>query len=152
LIVVKYAFDTNVFIDASRDASAKAAMQAFLDVEVSFTFLSAVVMQELAAGARTKEHARQLDETVVVPFMRRDRVFAPSREAFLRSGQMLASVATREGWAAMHDNPSLLNDALIAASCRERGITLITRDTDYRRFRPLLSGWTTVAPWPSKSR
>jgi predicted nucleic acid-binding protein len=150
--MVKYAFDTNVFIDAFRDASAEAAMAAFLKVALPFTFLSAVVMQELAAGARTTGQSRQLDEAVLAPFTRRDRVFAPSREAFVRSGQLLASVATKEGWAEVRDKPSLLNDALIAASCRERGITLITHDSDYRRFRPFLKEWTAVAPWPAVPR
>ena len=147
--MAKYALDTNVFIEASRDASEKAAMVAFLQVSAPFTFLSAVVMQELAVGARTTEQARQLDETVFAPFTRCDRVFAPSRDAFFRSGKLLASVANHEGWTAARENPSLLNDALIAASCRERGITLITHDTDYRRFRPFLTQWTAVAPWPS---
>lgn len=150
--MVKYALDTNVFIEASRDKSAEAAMLAFLKISLPYTFLSAVVMQELAAGARTTEKSRQLDETVFARFTRCDRVFAPSREAFLRSGQLLASVASREGWAAECDKPSLLNDALIAASCRERGITLITHDTDYRRFRPFLKQWTAVAPWPAAPR
>jgi predicted nucleic acid-binding protein len=150
--MAKYAFDTNVFIETFRDASAKAAMRAFLKLAHPYTFLSAVVMQELAAGVRTTEQKRQLDETVFAPFTRCDRVFAPSREAFVRSGQVLAFVAKREGWVASRENPSLLNDALIAASCRERGITLITHDNDYRRFRPFMKEWTAVAPWPSIAR
>jgi predicted nucleic acid-binding protein len=150
--MVKYTLDTNVFIEASRDPAAEAAMVAFLKNARPYTFLSAVVMQELAVGARTTEQSRQLDETVFAQFTRCDRVFAPSRDAFLRSGRLLASVAKHEGWADECDKPSLLNDALIAASCRERGITLITRDNDYRRFGPFLKGWTVVAPWPAKPR
>jgi predicted nucleic acid-binding protein len=149
--MAKYAFDTNVFIETFRDASAKAAMRAFLESAFPYTFLSAVVMQELATGARTAEQSRHLHETVITPFTRCDRVFAPSREAFFRSGQLLASVAKREGWSDACEKPSLLNDALIAASCRERGITLITYDKDYGRFRPFLNQWTAVAPWPSIS-
>lgn len=150
--MMKYALDTNVFIEADRDPAAKAAMVTFLTSAFPFTFLSAVVMQELAVGARTAEQSRQLDETVFAQYTRCDRVFAPSREAFLHSGRLVASVATREGWTTKSENPALLNDALIAASCRERGITLITHDTDYRRFRPFLTQWTVVAPWPSITR
>jgi predicted nucleic acid-binding protein len=149
--MAKYAFDTNVFIETFRDASAKAAMKAFLDEAFPYTFLSAVVMQELASGARTTEHSRELEETVFMPFTRCNRVFAPSRDAFVRSGRLLASVAKREGWPYRYEKPSLLNDALIAASCRERGITLITHDNDYRRFRPFLKQWIAVAPWPPVS-
>jgi predicted nucleic acid-binding protein len=49
---VKYALDTNLFIDAFRDPTAEAALLRFLEGALPFTFLSAVVMQELAAGAR----------------------------------------------------------------------------------------------------
>ena len=92
-------------------------------------------MQELAAGARTAAQARELERSVFRPFFRRARVFAPTTAAFIHSGRLLAAVAAREGWAAIHDNPSLLNDALLAASCRERGIALVTQDSDFDRFR-----------------
>jgi len=48
-----------------------------------------------------------------------------------------------------NENPSLLNDALIAASCRELGITLVTRDGDFKRFEPFLKGWRAIVPWPA---
>lgn len=146
---MKYALDTNIFIDAFRDTAAEVALLTFLKRALPFTFMSAVVMQELAAGARTPEQARELERFVFGPFERRGRVFAPSSAAFVKSGRILAALAAREGWEAIHENPSLLNDALIAASCRERGITLITKDGDFDRFLPLLGGWRHVAPWPS---
>jgi predicted nucleic acid-binding protein len=85
--VVKYAFDTNVFIEAARDVSAEAAMLKFLKTALPFTFLSAVVMQELAAGARTTEQARQLDETVFAPFTRRDRYARAFRAVMMCAGE-----------------------------------------------------------------
>ncbi|OFW06909.1 MAG: hypothetical protein A3H96_14735 [Acidobacteria bacterium RIFCSPLOWO2_02_FULL_67_36] len=105
-------------------------------------------MQELAAGARTPEVARDVRRGVFEPFERRRRVFAPSAAAFAESGRVLAAVAVREGWQLIDENPSLLNDALIAASCREQGITLITRDGDFRRLAPFLKGLRYVEPWP----
>jgi predicted nucleic acid-binding protein len=75
-------------------------------------------------------------------------VFAPSVGAFVESGRVLAAVAAREGWQLLDENPSLLNDALIAASCHEQGITLVTKDGDFRRFVPFLKGWRYIAPWP----
>jgi predicted nucleic acid-binding protein len=145
---VKYALDTNIYIDAFRDPAAAAALLRFLERGVPFTFLSAVVMEELAAGARTPDQARELERSVFRPFVKRARVFAPTTTAFVHSGRLLAAVAAREGWAAIQENPSLLNDALLAASCRERGITLVTQDRDFDRFAPLLRGWRHVAPWP----
>ena len=106
-------------------------------------------MQELAAGARTRAQVRELYRSMFKPFVKRERVFAPTTTAFVQSGRLLAQVATREGWSAIHENPSLLNDALLASSYRERGVTLITRDADFDRFRPFLGGWRHVAPWPA---
>ena len=146
---MKYALDTNLFVDAFRDATAEAALLRFLYHALPLTFLSAVVMQELAAGARTPAQARELERSVFRPFVRRERVFAPTTTAFVQSGRLLAQVATREGRAAIHENPSLLNDALLAASCRERGITLITRDADFDRLRPFLGRWQYLPPWPA---
>ena len=146
---MKDALDTNIFVDAFRDTAAEAALLAFLERALPFAFMSAVVMQELAAGARTREQARELERSVFRPFERRGRVFAPGTPAFVKSGRVLAAVAAREGWKAIYDNPSLLNDALLASSCRERGITLITNDGDFDRFLPFLGGWRHVAPWPA---
>jgi predicted nucleic acid-binding protein len=108
---VKYAFDTNIFIDAFRDKTAEAALLAFLERALPITFMSAVVMQELAAGARTRDQARELERSVFKPFERRGRVLAPATRAFVKSGRLLAAVAEREGWGAIYENPSLLNDA-----------------------------------------
>jgi predicted nucleic acid-binding protein len=145
---VKYAPDTNIFIDAFRDPAAEAALLRFLERALPFTFLSAVVMQELAAGARTRVQARELERAVFRPFVRRGRVFAPTPGAFIESGRLLSAVAGREGWPAVRENPSLLNDTLLAASCHERGITLVTRDSDFDRFAVMLKGWRHVPPWP----
>ena len=48
---MKYALDTNIFIDGFRNEDAQADVFAFLNRALPFTYLSAVVMQELAAGA-----------------------------------------------------------------------------------------------------
>jgi predicted nucleic acid-binding protein len=144
---VKYALDTNIFIDAFRSELALSEVFAYLDRALPFIYLSAVVMQELAAGARTDDAARGLQDGVFQPFERRRRVFAPSTSAFARSGRMLAAVAAEEGWQ-LDEKPSLLNDALIAASCQEHGITLITKDADFARLAPFVRGFRYAAPWP----
>lgn len=145
---MKYALDTNLFIDGFRSADAQAELFAFLRWALPLTYLSAVVMQELRAGARTAGAARELQRGVFDPFERRRRVFAPTATAFVTSGRILAAIASREGWAVFDENRSLLNDALLAASCREQGITLITRDDDFRRIAPFLKGWRFAGPWP----
>jgi len=149
---VKFALDTNVFVDAFRDETFAEALTAFLEHALPVTFLSAVVVQELAAGARTRERVRALESLILRPFERRGRVFAPSTLAFRESGRLLAELAAREGWPAVQANPSLANDALLAASCRERGLTLITSAADFDRFLPFLGRWRHVKPWPQVRR
>jgi predicted nucleic acid-binding protein len=105
-------------------------------------------VQELAAGARTRDQGRALESSILRPFERRGRVFAPSSLAFRSSGHLLAELAAREGWTAIHANPSLANDALLAASCREHGFTLVTSDGDFDRFLPSLGRWRHLKPWP----
>jgi predicted nucleic acid-binding protein len=146
---VKYTLDTNIFIDGFRSEEAQAAVFAFFQRALPLTHLSAVVMQELAAGARTSGAVREVQQGVFEPFERRRRVFAPSTAAFVESGRVIAAVAKREGWQLLDENPSLLNDALIATSCREQGITLITNDTDFKRLAPLVRGFRYAAPWPT---
>jgi predicted nucleic acid-binding protein len=146
---VKYALDTNIFIDGFRSEEAQSEVFAFFNRALPFTYLSAVVMQELAAGARSTQAARDVQQGVFEPFERRRRVFAPSNAAFAESGRVLAALAAREGWHLLEEKPSLLNDALVAVSCREQGITLITKDADFKRLSPLVRGFRYVAPWPS---
>lgn len=143
----KYALDTNAFIDAFHDDAAASALDAFLRRALVVTFLSSVVVQELRAGARTRKDALLLQRAIFAPFERRSRVFAPSAAAFKESGRVLAGLAAREGSAALR-NRSLANDALLAASCLERGITLISSDADFQRIRPMLAGFRAVTPWP----
>jgi predicted nucleic acid-binding protein len=145
---VKYTLDTNIYIEGFRSAGAQVEVFAFLNRALPFTYMSAVVMQELAAGARSADAARNLQRGVFDPFERRRRVFAPSSAAFATSGRVLAAVAASEGWQLLDEKPSLLNDALIAASCREQGITLITKDADFKRLSPFVRGFRYAAPWP----
>jgi predicted nucleic acid-binding protein len=124
---VKYALDTTIFVDSFRSEKAEGELLAFLKRALPFTFLSAVVMRELAVGARSEQATRDLRRLLFEPFEKRSRVFVPSAAAFLESGSMIAS---------------------LAGSCREQGITLITRDSDFDRFLPFLRGWRHIALWP----
>jgi predicted nucleic acid-binding protein len=146
---LKYAFDTNVFIDGFRSKKFQADIFAFLNRALPFTYLSAVVVQELAAGARTPEAASAVQRGVFEPFERRRRVFAPSSAAFAESGRVIAALAALEGWQSVDERPSLLNDALIAVSCRDQGILLITNDGDFGRLSPLVKGFQYATPWPA---
>lgn len=148
---MKFTCDTNVLVDVLRDPSAEEAFRSFLFRFSHLTYLSSVVVLELRAGARTARQASVLEREVIQRFVRVKRLFTPSTDAFSTAGTLLATLGIREGWTA-DAHPSLVHDALLAASCRESGVTLITRDRDFGRFKNLLRGWRFVAPWPGVSQ
>jgi predicted nucleic acid-binding protein len=78
---VKFTCDTNVLVDVLRDPSAEEAFGVFLSRFSHLTYLSAVVIMELHAGARTPGQAKLLEKAVVQHFARANRVFTPSADA-----------------------------------------------------------------------
>jgi predicted nucleic acid-binding protein len=134
---MKYALDTNVFIGAMRDAGDADRLRNFHVQYVATEYLSAVVAMELRAGARTPRAATDLQRTVLNPYETRGRVFAPGYAAFLAAGRVLATLRDYSA--------SLRSDALIAASCREFGITLVTKNSrDFARIRKVMPFQFTV--------
>jgi predicted nucleic acid-binding protein len=147
--VQKYTVDTNLWIDAFADDILQTALDTFLEHAAPRTHLHTVVVQELRAGARTPGQVRTLEAAVFGPFERRGRVFGPSPTAFKECGRVLAALWRKDG-VPFRDRPrSLVNDILIAASCREQGVKLITADRDYRLIAPYVRGFEYVGPWPS---
>ena len=66
----KYVLDTNLYIGAIRDPDKEADLDAFLERNAPVTYMSAVVMQELRAGAITDakgnaEMSLQVDEKLL---------------------------------------------------------------------------------------
>jgi predicted nucleic acid-binding protein len=84
--------DTNIFVDAFNIESAAIALDEFFRRSIGLTFLSAIVVQELRAGTRTPREVRLLERSIIEPFERRGRVFAPSPAAFKLSGRILADL------------------------------------------------------------
>jgi predicted nucleic acid-binding protein len=146
--VPKFTLDTNIFIDAFADSAADAALDAFLQRAAPLTHLNAVVMQELRAGAVTDAQATALQDLVFDAFECRGRVFGPSPSAFKECGRVLSEMWRRDGVAFRQRPRSLVNDILLAASCRERGVILVTADRDYTVLAPLMKGFRHVSPWP----
>lgn len=146
--MAKYAIDTNVYIDSFGDAAKAEALKSFIYTRLAETFLSAVVVQELRVGARTSAAAAVLQSEVFAPFERRSRLITPSYTAFKECGRILIDLIAKEGIAYADTRRGLVNDVLLAASCREHGIVLITTDRDFTMIRRHCKGLRTLAPWP----
>lgn len=124
------------------------ALSAFLAAWTSIIVQPVIVVQELLAGCRTDTERRTIERFAVGPFERRGRLVAPSVGAWIESGAVLAHVAPRD----TVPTRSLANDVLLAATCREHGIVLVTRNLrDFRRIGRHIAH-DAVAPWPDPGR
>ncbi len=148
--MLKYVLDTNIYMDAIRDPEKERALGRFLERNAPFTFMSAVVMQELLAGAVTDAQVRALEDGIFDAFERRDRVVGPSAGAFKDCGRILATLFRQDGVPYRERPRSLVNDILIAITCRENGLVLVTTDEDFKAIRPHVRGFTHLSPWPQE--
>ncbi len=145
----KYVLDSNLFIQAFRDRQAESDLQRFHALFAPFEYLSAVVAQELRAGAPSREVRRELERSILGPFIRRGRVIVPSAHAWERSGDLLAEMSWREGVELSRVTKAFGNDILLALSCRESGMVLITHNTkDFRRIAKY-APFDFKEPWPN---
>lgn len=144
----KYALDTNVYIRAIREAAAAAELQSFYSTFAPATYLSSVVLHELLVGATSVAKSREIRELVAEPFRRARRVFTPSADAWETAADAIAAMARREKRELKSLPKSLVNDYLIAASCRESGLVLVTHNSaDLEKIRRYIKVRFT-APWP----
>lgn len=140
----RHAIDTNVWIDAFRDPDESDALDAFVAAWSPYLVMPAVVAQELLAGCRTDVDRRRVRARAIEPFARLGRILAPSAAAWVASGDVLARLAPRD----TVPTRAFANDVLLAATCREHGVVLVTRNLrDFRRIARQLAH-EVVAPWP----
>lgn len=123
-----YALDTNVYIRAFRVRESMDALRRFLLRTGTRLRVNAVVAQELRAGATTAAHESAVDD-LLAAYVRRERIIVPSFAAHVEAGRVLASLHKREG-IQLSRAGSLVNDVLLATSCREAGVCLVTENTN----------------------
>ena len=141
-----YTLDTNVYIDAIRQPAEMERLQEFLSWALPVTTMSSVVASELLAGARSDAARRVIEQELVAPFARRGRLREPSADAWMRAGVVLGRHGGTRVGAAWQ------NDLLLAATARELGWTVVTRDKDFARIRTYVKGLRVVAAYPGRSR
>jgi predicted nucleic acid-binding protein len=133
--VVKFAFDTNLYVRAIRDAGFGEQLKEFYQRHSPRLHLSSVVLHELLVGAGTPAKARAIREDVARPAAVRERIVTPSHAAWDRAAEALNALSVKYGLERRTLSRSLVNDALIAASCAEAGVTLLTDNLhDFERL------------------
>ena len=149
---MRYVVDTNVFIDAFLNPEENDALEQFHGAFAPDELLSAVVVHELRAGVRTAADARRLERHLIAPFRRRNRLIPPTAQAWEATAAALAKLAALEGARVASYTRAFGHDALLAASCREAGATLITRNVrDFARLRRVMN-FRFTEPWPMARR
>lgn len=144
----RFVLDTNVFIRAFREASANAELQRFHIRHAPHEYLSSVLAQGLLAGARNRADGRKLERNVLGVFAKRGRVIVPSAAAWDWSGKILAELVRRDGLELQRVSKAFGNDALLAMSCREAGLVLVTDNTrDFARIAQVRA-FHFVEPFP----
>ncbi|HEX9704274.1 MAG TPA: type II toxin-antitoxin system VapC family toxin [Gemmatimonadales bacterium] len=148
--MTKYVLDTSIFVQADRDRAWADELIAFYAAFLPVTFLHAVVVQELLIGAVDVRRGRDLHAGYVAPFEARGRVITPSYASWRRSGELVATLVQRRRLSPGGFSRSFLNDVLIAVSCREAGVVLVTTNAeDFSRIRAV-EPFRFVSPWPRR--
>ena len=118
--------DTSVYIDNLRSERFK---QEILDLK-SIVRCSAVVLAELARGARSREMRRFVDALA-----KNLRVIAPTEGEWIESGKIVCHLVTERGYD-VNKARKIHFDALIALSAKRIGAFLIT--TNVKDFEAIL--------------
>lgn len=144
----RFVLDTNLYVRADRDQAAAAELSEFNLLHLGATYLHAVVALEILAGGVTPAGSQRLRTQYVAPFQARGRLVAPSFPEYARAGEVIGRLVGRGLLTAGGVPKSFTNDVLLAVSCREHGLTLVTSNVeDFRRIRRVLD-FDFVPPWP----
>lgn len=146
----RYVLDTQLFINAFRDPVANEALPT---IPLSVRAVRASQCRrgpELRAGVKREQDRKALERHVLNVFERSGRTFAPSADAWHRSGDLLSDMTRTPGLEVGRVSKSFANDVLLALSCREAGCVLVTENQrDFQRIRRQVR-FDFVKPWPAE--
>jgi predicted nucleic acid-binding protein len=143
-----FLLDTNVYIDAFNDPAFGAEFRRFHQANLPRLVLSAVVAHQILVGANDANRLRALERGLLEPFRSRRRLHVPSMRTWELAAEIDRGLRRLGGFAGSLGTRAFANDMLIAATARELGATIVTRNlSDFRviarvmpvRFEP---------PWP----
>jgi predicted nucleic acid-binding protein len=147
--VSRYVLDTQLYFEAARDPEKAEALAKFSAAFLPSLLLHAIVVQEILAGAVSKRWRREIERGLVGPFERRGRVVVPGYRAWKRSGEVVADLVARKKISPGGLRRSFMNDVLLAASCRESGLILITRNAGDFELIAKEEPLRFTKPWPT---
>lgn len=144
-----YVVDTNLYVDAITTDEGNGALAAFQRRCAPFLFQHSTIAQEILVGARSDADYREYHEDWVAPFEDLGRVITPSHTTWTRAARIVARLVERGHLSPGGFTRSFLNDCLIAASARDHGFILVTRNiADFAIIRKVERGIRYQLPWP----
>lgn len=145
---MKYVLDTNLYISAIRDQAASEALDRFASENLPSIYLHAVVVQELLAGAIDVQKEQAVQSALISPFERRGRIVTPTYRSWRRTGEIIARLLQKRLLQPGAVPRSFQNDCLLATSCREAGVTLVTNNLRDFELIQQIEPVDVAAPWP----
>ena len=118
---MKVMFDTNIYISFIRNRSHSAELQRRGTVK----YLSAIVLMELWAGARTRKAERLLSQ-LQKPYETAQRIVILNSEHYITVGQLFSDLAPR--YRELCKRSDFVNDVQIAVTALSIGATLYTEN------------------------
>jgi predicted nucleic acid-binding protein len=146
--VAQFVLDTNVYIAGDRDTGWAEELARFSSAFLPSIHFHSVVAQELLAGAVNARRRRLVEESLVNPFERRGRVVTPTFAAWKDAGRVVSQLVERKLISAGGFKRSFLNDCLLATSCREKGLCLITLNRSDFDLIDEVYRFDYLEPWP----
>jgi predicted nucleic acid-binding protein len=123
-------FDSSVYVSALRSEALALRVEAL--AAGATLWLSAVVLEELYAGARERD--RTVVESLARHFERAGKILVPQLNDWMETGKVLARLAAKYHYEKI-GRGRLTNDALIAMSAARVGITVVTANArDFHRL------------------
>ncbi len=143
-----FILDSNVYIMSFNDPTFAAGFRAFHQAQLPRIVLSAVVAHELLVGANDRRRERALRLAIIEPFRARRRIHVPGVRTWELAATFDRGLRAEGGFDASLAQRSFANDLLIAASAREIGATIITRNlADFDIVRKV-AAIRYEPPWP----
>ena len=145
-----FLLDSNVYIAAFNEPGFGDSFRSFHRSQLARVVLSAVVAHELLVGARSPDRQRDLKKGLLEPFRARRRLHVPGFGTWELAAEIDRRLRALGGYDSSLAQRSFANDILIAATARELGAIVITRNLDdFARIGKVLP-LKYAAPWPGQ--
>ncbi len=134
--LVKVVLDTSIYIPYINEGVSHPVFE--LEEYIPIIYMSAVVMEELYAGAHDRKTVRLLDK-LYDTFQSLNRLIAPDAQDWQQAGKIIARMGRKYGFEKRFLS-RITNDVLIAITARKIGALVITKNKkDFSLIREFLN-------------